>query len=466
MARMKTVFRCTDCGGAAPKWAGRCAACGEWNTLVEEQDEAAGSAAGGALAGRPDVPQPISDVSAEDWHPRPTGLAEVDRVLSGGFVPGSVTLLGGEPGTGKSTLLLQVVAALAAQGATALYVSAEESKQQVRLRAERLDTLRPDLWLAAETALPHVIAHLDEIRPDVLVLDSIQTVFDPELSSAPGSVAQVRECAARLVREAKTRAMSVILVGHVTKDGALAGPRVLEHLVDTVLSFEGDRHHGLRLLRAVKHRFGATAELGLFEMGEDGLRAVPDASALFLTDRCQGVPGSVVVPTIEGHRPLLVEVQALVAPTALPTPRRSAQGVDGGRLALLTAVLQQRAGVSTAMCDVYALAVGGARVSEPAADLGLALAIASSAAGVAMPSDLLAVGEVGLGGEVRQVAQLDRRLAEGARLGFTRAVVPASAKTAPDGVAVERVGTIREAIERFGLTRQGGERHRGAGSPT
>src|SRR4051812_14466224 len=224
MARSKTVFRCTDCGGAAPKWAGRCATCGEWNTLVEEQDEGNAGVEGVAL-GRPDVPVPIADVSAEDWHPRPTGLTEVDRVLSGGFVPGSVTLLGGEPGTGKSTLLLQVVAALAGRGATALYVSAEESKQQVRLRAERLGTLRSDLWLVAETALPHVIAHLDEVRPDVLVLDSIQTVFDPELSSAPGSVAQVRECAARLVREAKARAMAVILVGHVTKDGALAGPR-------------------------------------------------------------------------------------------------------------------------------------------------------------------------------------------------------------------------------------------------
>jgi DNA repair protein RadA/Sms len=450
MARARTVFRCTDCGGAAPKWAGRCSACGEWNTLVEERDEPAARGLPGS-AGAADVPQPIAEVDTDDWRPRRTGMAEVDRVLSGGLVPGSVTLLGGEPGTGKSTLLLQVASALAGGGATILYVSAEESKQQVRLRAERLGTLRPKLWLAAETSLPHVFAHLDEVGPDVLVIDSIQTVYDPELGSAPGSVAQVRECAARLVREAKARDVAVMLVGHVTKDGALAGPRVLEHLVDTVLSFEGDRQHGLRLLRAVKHRFGSTDELGLFEMGDDGLRAVPDASALFLADRRVGVAGSAVVPTIEGHRPLLVELQALVAKTNMPMPRRSAQGVDGGRLALLTAVLHQRAGVHTGMSDIYALAVGGARVAEPAADLGLCLAIASSVAGVALPPDLVVVGEVGLGGEVRQVTQLDRRLAEAARLGFCRAVVPRLAPEPPAGVAAARVATLAEAIDLLDL---------------
>jgi DNA repair protein RadA/Sms len=457
MARTRTVFRCSDCGGAAPKWAGRCPGCGEWNTLVEERDDPARPSAESGLGPR-DVAMPIAEVSADDWHPRRTGLAEVDRVLSGGLVPGSVTVVGGEPGTGKSTLLLQVMSGLAGGGATTLYLSAEESKQQVRLRAERLGALRPKLWLAAETALPHVLGHLDDVKPDVLVIDSIQTVYDPDLSSAPGSVAQVRECAARLVREAKTRSVSVILVGHVTKDGALAGPRVLEHLVDTVLSFEGDRQHGLRLLRAVKHRFGATDELGLFEMGDDGLRAVPDASALFLADRRPGVPGSVVVPTIEGHRPLLVEVQALVAPSPLPTPRRSAQGLDGGRLALLTAVLHRRAGVSTAMCDIYALAVGGARVSEPAADLAVSLAVASSVAGVSMPADLVAVGEVGLAGEVRQVGQLERRLAEAARLGFSQAVVPRLAPDLPVGMTAHRVSTVRVAIDALGLRAERGGR--------
>jgi DNA repair protein RadA/Sms len=451
MARVRTVFRCSDCGGAAPKWAGRCPACGEWNTLVEERDErtvAVGVAAGHLVA---DVPLPIAEVAADDTQPRRTGIAEVDRVLSGGLVPGSVTVVGGEPGTGKSTLLLQVVSALAGNGTTTLYVSAEESKQQVRLRAERLGTLRPKLWLAAETSLDNVVAHLDTVAPDVVVIDSVQTIYDPELTSAPGSVAQVRECAARLGREARARALAVILVGHVTKDGALAGPRVLEHLVDTVLSFEGDRQHGLRLLRAVKHRFGSTDELGLFEMGDDGLRAVPDASALFLADRRNGVPGSAVVATIEGHRPLLVEVQALVAPSHLPQPRRSAQGVDSGRLALLTAVLHQRAGVATGPSDIYALAVGGARVAEPAADLGITLAIASSVADVALPADLVAVGEVGLGGEVRQVGQLDRRLAEAARLGFTRAIVPRLAPEPPAGVNAERVATLAEAVDLLGL---------------
>jgi DNA repair protein RadA/Sms len=450
MARAKTVFRCSDCGAAAPKWAGRCPACGEWNTLAEEVDEPVVDRSG-HLVGERDTPVPIAEVGTDDWQARPTGIDEVDRVLSGGIVPGSVTLLGGEPGIGKSTLLLQVVSSIAGRGATALYISAEESKQQVRLRAERLGTLRPDLWLASETALPHVLAHLDDIKPDILVIDSIQTVYDPELSSAAGSVTQVRECAARLVREAKTRSISTILVGHVTKDGGLAGPRVLEHLVDTVLSFEGERHHALRLLRVVKHRFGATDELGLFEMCDDGLRPVPDPSALFLADRRHGVPGSVVVPTIEGHRPLLVELQALVVPSQIPTPRRSAQGVDGGRLALLTAVLHQRAGVSTGLTDIYALAVGGVRVVEPAADLGLALAIASSVANVALPPDLVVCGEVGLGGEIRQVGHIQRRLAEAARLGFGAALLPRLAPDPPVGMRAIRVATVFEAVDQLGL---------------
>ncbi len=321
---------------------------------------------------------PIAEVDTDEWQPRSTGLTEVDRVLSGGLVPGSVTLVGGEPGIGKSTLLLQVASAMASAGATVLYVSAEESKQQVRLRAQRLGTLASRLYLASETALPHLVAHLDEIKPDLLIVDSIQTVYEPELSSAPGSVAQVRECAARLVRQAKARAVSTVLVGHVTKDGGLAGPRVLEHVVDTVLAFEGERHHALRLLRASKHRFGSTDELGLFEMTDTGLSPVPDASGLFLADRRPGVSGSVVVPTIEGHRPLLVEIQALVVPSSLPSPRRSAQGVDSGRLSLLLAVLDRRAGIGVDKADVYALAVGGVVVREPGADLGLALAIASA----------------------------------------------------------------------------------------
>jgi DNA repair protein RadA/Sms len=423
---------------------------------VEEREEPRNGPGGAPAYGLPTKsrPVPIAEIDSAEWAARSTGLAEVDRVLSGGLVPGSVTLLGGEPGIGKSTLLLQVMSSLAGRGATVLYVTAEESTQQVRLRAERLGTLRPRLLLAAETALPHVIEHLDEVRPEVLVVDSIQTVFDPELGSAPGSVAQVRECTARLVREAKARDISTILVGHVTKDGAIAGPRVLEHLVDTVLSFEGDGHHALRMLRAVKHRFGATDELGVFEMTEAGLVGVPDASALFLADRRRGVSGSAVLAAMEGHRPLLVELQALVVQTSLPMPRRSAQGVDAGRLSLLMAVLQRRAGIVAPQHDVYALAVGGVRVAEPAADLALALAIASAVTDVALPGDLVVCGEVGLGGELRQVSQLERRLGEAARLGFSRAVIPALAPDPPAGITALRAATIADAIDALGLVRE------------
>jgi len=339
-----------------------------------------------------------------------------------------------------------VASAMAASAGGALYVSAEESKQQVRLRAERLGALAPDLWLASETALPNLVAHLDQVDPGVVVVDSIQTVYDPELGSAPGSVGQVRDCAARLVTEAKARGVAVVLVGHVTKDGGLAGPRVLEHMVDTVLAFEGDRHHGLRLLRASKHRFGSTEQLGLLEMTETGLEPVPDPSRLFLADRRRGVSGSVVVPTIEGHRPLLVELQALVTPTNLPAPRRSAQGLDSGRLALLLAVLDQRALVRMTDHDVYALAVGGVKVAEPGADLALALALASSFLDRPLADDLVACGELGLGGELRQVSHGGRRLAEAARLGFRRAIVPRLAPEAPPGIEAVRAATLGEAL--------------------
>jgi len=393
---------------------------------------------------------PIAEVDVDEWVARPTGISELDRVLGGGLVPGSVTLVGGEPGVGKSTLLLQAASSIAGSGATVLYVSAEESRQQLRLRAERLAALRPRLLVVSETSVPAVLAHVADVAPDVLVVDSIQAVHDPDLSSAPGTVAQVREGAHRLVQEAKRRGMATVLVGHVTKDGALAGPRVLEHMVDTVLAFEGDRHHALRLLRAVKHRFGSTADLGLFEMAETGLAAVPDPSGLFLADRRPGVPGSVVVPTMEGHRPLLVELQALVVPTDIPTPRRSAQGLDAGRLSMLLAVLDQRAGISAGRCDVYALAVGGVRVAEPGADLALALAVASAVTGAVLAPDLVACGEVGLGGELRQVASTERRLVEAARLGFARAVVPFSAPLPPPGITTVRAATLAEAVALVG----------------
>ncbi len=395
----------------------------------------------------PSRPVPIAEVDLDRCGPRSTGLSEFDRVLGGGLVPGSVTLVGGEPGIGKSTLLLQALAAMAAPDRPVLLVTAEESARQVRLRAERLEALVPDLHLVAESALPTILGHVGELRPDVVVVDSIQTIFDPDLGSVPGSVTQVRECAHRLVVAAKELDVSVVLVGHVTKEGSLAGPRVLEHVVDTVLSFEGDRHHALRLLRAVKHRFGSSEELGLFEMAERGLTGVPDASGLLLTDRRAGVPGSVVVPTMDGHRPLLVEIQALVSSTTLVQPRRSAQGLDHGRLTLLLAVLARRVGLEPfAKSDVYASAVGGVRVAEPGADLALALALVSSLVDRALPADLVAVGEVGLGGELRQAAQMSRRLAEAARLGFRRAVVPASAPAAPPGLTLVRATTLTEAV--------------------
>lgn len=456
----KTIFRCGECGGAEHKWVGRCPSCQAWNTLAEELEaqlevELAGAVAGAGvgrsspshpLAGRGTV-SPISEVELDEWQHQRTGIGEVDRVLGGGLVPGSVTLIGGEPGVGKSTLLLQLLASLAGRGLTCLYISAEESKQQVRLRAERLGTLRPKLLLACETALPHVLSHVAEHEPNVLVVDSIQTVFHPDFGSAPGTVAQVRECAARLVHEAKSRGFAVLLVGHVTKDGGLAGPRVLEHLVDTVLTFQGERHHALRLLRADKHRFGSTNELGLFEMSEAGLLGVPDPSALFLADRRAGIAGSVVVPTMDGHRPLLVEVQALVAPTPLPTPRRSAQGIESGRLGTILAVLAQRAGLALGAFDVHTLAVGGVKLREPGADLGVALALASAWLDRPLPGDLVACGELGLGGELRQISQLDRRLAEAARLGFGRAVVPWLSPEPPPGMQLLRAQSVSDAIE-------------------
>jgi DNA repair protein RadA/Sms len=366
-------------------------------------------------------------------------------------VPGSVTLVGGEPGIGKSTLLLQVLGAVARTGRRCLLVTAEESAQQVRLRAERLGAVEGSLFVVAETSLPSILAAVDQVAPEVMVVDSIQTIFDPAFESAPGSVGQVRECAARLVREAKDRSIATLLVGHVTKDGSLAGPRVLEHVVDTVLAFEGDRHHALRLLRALKHRFGSTEELGLFEMGEAGLIGVPDASGLFLADRLAGVSGSVVVPTMQGDRPLLVEVQALVADASFMPPRRSAQGIESGRLALLLAVLDRVLGYPLVKAEVHASAAGGVRLDDTGADLAVALALVSSVTGGVVADDVVACGEVGLSGELRQCGHTSRRLAEAARHGFRRAIVPASAPEPPDGVVALRAATLAEAIRLAGL---------------
>jgi DNA repair protein RadA/Sms len=448
MTKAKIIYRCGDCGATSAKWAGRCVACESWNSLVEDiETHDRGPSLPISSSGRP---LPIGEVDAQFAQPHSTGISELDRVLGGGLVPGSVTLLGGEPGIGKSTILLQL---LACWPTRTLYISAEESAQQVRLRAERLDAVQPELWIAPETSLPHIISAIDQVRPQLVVVDSIQSIADPEVPSAPGSVVQVRHCAHRLVGEAKRRGIPVVLVGHVTKDGALAGPRVLEHVVDTVLSFEGDRHHALRLLRAVKHRFGPTNELGVFEMGGTGLHGVPDASRLFLTDRRTGVAGSAIVPTLEGQRPLLVEVQALTNKVNSGVPaRRSAQGIDPGRLALLLAVLERRARFALASHEVFASAVGGVRLTEPGADLPLCLALVSALLHQPLQPDLVVFGEVGLAGELRQVAHASRRLAEAARMGFTRAIVPSNSPADADGITVVRVATVSEALVAAGLS--------------
>ncbi|HUW01961.1 MAG TPA: DNA repair protein RadA [Acidimicrobiales bacterium] len=449
MAQTRTVHRCSECGEAAPKWTGQCAACEQWGTLIEEVDS---GRPGPVVAAHHEAPVPIGDVDLTAWAPRATLVAELDRVLSGGLVPGSATLVGGEPGIGKSTLLLQAAAGIAHTGESVLYISAEESVQQVRLRAERLDAITENLWLVNETDLDAMLQRIDELGPTMVIIDSIQTTHDTALGSAPGSVAQVRSCAHRLVQAAKQRSLTLVLVGHVTKDGGLAGPRVLEHLVDTVLAFEGDRHHALRLLRASKHRFGATSELGLFEMTAVGLVGVPDPSALFLADRRPGTSGSVVVPTLDGTRPVLIEVQALVDKSTLPVPRRSAQGIDAGRLNIVLAVLERRCGANIAGRDIYVATAGGARSLEPSVDLAMSLAVVSAGRDRPVARDLVAVGEVGLGGEIRQVAQIQRRLEEAARLGFRSAIAPRDAPQA-EGIETIRVGSLAEAIEATGLQR-------------
>jgi DNA repair protein RadA/Sms len=391
---------------------------------------------------------PLGDVERLHTGPRPTGVVELDRVLGGGLVPGSATLIGGEPGIGKSTLILQALAELARRGARGLLVSAEESPAQVKYRAERMGAAEPGLWVVGESSMPGIDASIDAVQPDVVVVDSVQTVRDPDVAGPPGSIAQVRGCAHRLVASAKATGRAMILVGHVTKEGSIAGPRVLEHLVDTVLSFEGDRHHALRLLRAVKHRFGSTGELGLFEMTETGLEPVADPGSMFLGDRRYRVPGSAVFPYMEGQRPLLVEVQALVAPTGNTTPRRSVSGFDAGRLSLLLAVLDRRAGIALSNREVYVSVAGGVRVEDPAADLAVCLAVASAVTHRPVDDDLVVLGEIGLGGEVRQVAHTPRRLSEAARLGFSTAVVPAVGAPRDAGLTVRTVGSLLEAVDR------------------
>jgi DNA repair protein RadA/Sms len=446
-----SVFRCQECGFASPK-PGTCPDClragGVYVQLVEERADAAPRTrrSGAPSSGRP---QPLKDVVLEVGERWPTGIGELDRVLGGGVVRGSLVLIGGDPGIGKSTLLLDAARALAKTRPPVLYVSAEESAAQVKMRADRLGVAGDGLLLWAETDLHAVQGVLDDVKPNALIVDSIQTVFLPDLESAPGSVAQVRECGARLMTQAKGRGLATFLVGHVTKEGALAGPRVLEHLVDTVLYFEGEPHHAYRVLRAVKNRFGSTNEIGVFEMTEGGLREVANPSGFFLSERPVDAPGSVVVAALEGTRPMLLELQALVSRASFGTPRRTVLGADYNRVCLLLAVLEKRAQLPIGNQDVFVNVAGGGRVVEPAADLGVVLAAASSYMERPLAADVVVLGEVGLTGEVRAVAGLESRLRAAAQLGFREAVVPKSSaadvRAAP--LRVRGVATVAEAVE-------------------
>jgi DNA repair protein RadA/Sms len=447
MAKTKTASTCAGCGHMESRWVGRCPRCGEWGSMSEEQQVAAPRAPGRAAAVGGRRAQPIADISIDAEARMTTGIAELDRVLGGGFVPGSVTLLGGEPGAGKSTLLLQAAQAVAVAGHDVLYVSAEESPGQVRRRAERLDSLHERLLLASETDVPELLGMVAHHRPGLLIVDSVQTIRDPDTSGTPGGVAQVRECAGAITRMAKQQGVATVLVGHVTKDGQLAGPRVLEHLVDTVTEIEGDRHHALRLLRATKNRFGAVGEVGCFEMVDAGLVAVDDAGRLFMGDVAADVAGVAVTMAVEGRRPLACEVQALVDKTSLSFPRRVASGLDTGRLNLLLAVLQRRADLSLEQQDVYVSSVGGLRVVEPAVDLALCLAVASSRLDRPISRRLVVIGEVGLAGELRLVAQTERRLSEAARLGFERALLPAAYDGPAFGLRLQRARDLSQAMK-------------------
>lgn len=449
MARLKTLFTCTECGASAPKWQGQCPGCGLWNTLVETVAEKPSATRFQPLASVSEV-RPLSEVEATEDERIATGIAELDRVLGGGIVMGGVVLIGGDPGIGKSTLLLQALAHLSTQLPT-LYVSGEESSRQVALRAKRLNLNAADLPLLAEIQLEKILAVLEERKPRVAVIDSIQTVFSEALQSAPGSVAQVRECAAQLTRHAKRTGTSLFLVGHVTKEGALAGPRVLEHMVDTVLYFEGDTGSSFRLVRAFKNRFGAVNELGVFAMTETGLKNVSNPSAMFLSRHGQPVPGTCVVVTQEGSRPLLVEIQALVDSAHASNPRRLSVGLESNRLAMLLAVLHRHAGIACFDQDVFINAVGGVKIAEPAADLAVLSAIVSSLKNKPVKDKLIIFGEVGLAGEIRPVQRGQERLKEAAKLGFTQAIIPAAnqPKQKVAGMDIVAVSRLDEALNQL-----------------
>jgi len=449
LAKQKTRYVCQECGYESLRWMGRCPGCDAWNTLVEEAvPELTERRSAVPVECAP--PALLSEIASQDQARRSTGLAELDRVLGGGMVPGSLVLVGGDPGIGKSTLLLQVCRDLAEKDAPVLYVSAEESAAQIKMRADRLRVAPEGLFLSSENNIEAAFAHVERLSPRVLIIDSIQTMYTSRLTAAPGSVSQVREVTALLLEYAKRSATTVFIVGHVTKEGAIAGPRVLEHMVDTVLYFEGDHHHAYRVLRAVKNRFGSTHEIGVFEMTDRGLTEIPNPSAMLLTGRRVDAPGSAVICSMEGSRPVLMEIQALVSPTAFGMPRRMATGLDHNRLILLAAVLEKKAGMHLGTRDIYLNAAGGLSVSEPAVDLAIVAAITSSLRETAIPSDTVVMGEVGLTGEVRGVSRVPARIQECRKLGFSRCIIPADNLKnlpVPEGLAVEGVRSIGEFLD-------------------
>ncbi len=461
MPKAQNIFVCQSCGSVHAKWAGRCDSCGEWNTLIEEATHShSPSPASKRKKTRGIDFIDLNGESAELPRMR-TGIDELDRVTGGGLVPGSALLVGGDPGIGKSTLLLQATGKLAKQGIKTAYISGEESTGQVRRRAKRLELSDSPVALAAETSLGHILDGLMAEKPDVVIIDSIQTLWSDQLAAAPGTVAQVRACAQELTRFAKKRGAAVILVGHVTKDGQIAGPRVVEHMVDAVLYFEGDRAHQFRILRAHKNRFGPTDEIGVFEMREQGLSEVPNPSALFLDGREYNASGAAVFAGMEGTRPVLTEIQALVAPAAFGTPRRAVVGWDSGRLAMVLAVLEARCGISFAGKDVYLNVAGGLRINEPAADLAVAAALASSAFDIALPSDAVIFGEISLSGDVRAVGRTDLRLKEASKLGFKRAIAPTplqkNTKKSPAELPIIEIKALRDLIRRVEEAHEGSQ---------
>lgn len=444
----KDPFRCSECGWSTTKWVGRCGECQTWGSVEEISAPKKLSLVPGKVT---TAAQPIGEVNLENALARSSGVSELDRVLGGGLVPGAAILLAGEPGVGKSTLLLSVAAQCARLNLVSLYISGEESASQVRLRAQRLNAIEPQLWLASENDLSAVITHIDAVKPQLLIIDSIQTIASSAVEGSPGGVTQVREIAAALIRIAKERSITLVLVGHVTKDGSIAGPRILEHLVDVVLNFEGDRHSRLRLIRAMKNRFGASDEVGCFDMNDSGITSLPDPTGLFTTRHIEPVPGTCVTVALEGRRPLLAEIQALVS---APVPdgrdfgnsRRVTSGLDNPRTAMTLAVLELRANIRISGRDVYVATVGGMKINEPAADLAVALAVASAAKGLALPGDLIAIGEVGLAGEIRKVTGVQQRVQEAVRLGFKRIMVPVGSDLRIEGVDIMEVGRLEQAI--------------------